>query len=139
MNSATPQRVPRFFGIDIDGWGAGAAARGGVLARRCTVAGLTSAETGPVGPRLVGGIEPVPGGAWYVFGGIEPVPGGAWYVFGGIEPGDVENIWFGGMLAGFAAVAAYGLGCGGTLWYCGAWALELFVGGMVGGGIAGGP
>lgn len=111
MNSATPQRVPRFFGSDMlgVGRGSGLGVRGGVLARRCTVAGLTSL-TGPVGARLVGGIEPVPGGAWYVFGGIEPLPGGAAYglFVGGIEPvpGGAENIWFGGMLAGFAAVAA---------------------------------
>lgn len=68
MNSTTPQRVPRFFGIATDGAvvrdGAGVGARGGVLARRCTVPGLTSADTGPVGARFVGGIEPVPGGAW---------------------------------------------------------------------------
>lgn len=64
-------------------------------------------------------------GLWV--GGIDPVPGGA------------ANTLFGGMLAGFAAVAAYGLGCGGTLWYCGAYAFELFVGGMLGGGIDGGP
>lgn len=97
MNSTTPHRVPRLAGSETDGV-TGDGARGGVLARRCTVAGLTSAETGPVGARLVGGIEPVPGGAWYAPGGIDPAPGGD------------ANTWFGGMLAGFAAVAAYGLG-----------------------------